>query len=218
MAPSAADESGFQVHVGHVLTSHASQGRILVHGANTRHLTPTTHNQITVVSGIIVAGTTSGVIIPSGNNFGQVGTDALRFAEVHAFSGFFGSSTTSIGDDIFSSGYIDGITLKENGATLQTKYLQTADFTTSGDARYFREIPPATRESLIRSLRSEVDPLLPTRCDPSPPAPIAFEMGAVRALRPERPLAPGHLIIEPIEAAESLLHVEDAVLKELMAV
>jgi len=79
------------------------------------------------------------------------------------------------------------------------------------------EIPPATRESLIRSLRSEVDPLLPTRSDPSPPAPIAFEMGAVRALRPERPLAPGHLIIEPIEAAESLLHVEDAVLKELMA-
>jgi hypothetical protein len=81
------------------------------------------------------------------------------------------------------------------------------------------EIPPATRESLIRSLRSEVDPLLPTSFDPRPaaPEPVVFETGAVRALRPDRPLAPGHLIIEPIEAAESLLHVEDEVLKELMA-
>jgi hypothetical protein len=81
------------------------------------------------------------------------------------------------------------------------------------------EIPPATRESLIRSLRSEVEPLLSVDSDPQPAAaePVAFETGAVRAVRPERPLAPGHLIIEPIQATESLLTVEDEVLTELMA-
>jgi len=81
------------------------------------------------------------------------------------------------------------------------------------------EIPPATRESLIRSLRSEVEPLLSVDSDPQPIAtePIVFETGAVRAVRPERPLAPGHLIIEPIQATESLLTVEDEVLTELMA-
>jgi hypothetical protein len=81
------------------------------------------------------------------------------------------------------------------------------------------EIPPATRESLIRSLRSEVEPLLSVDSDPQPAAtePVVFETGAVRAVRPERPLAPGHLIIEPIQATESLLTVEDEVLTELMA-
>ena len=80
------------------------------------------------------------------------------------------------------------------------------------------EIPPATRESLIRSLRSEVEPLLPVGTDPKPTATesVVFETGAVRALRPDRPLAPGHLIIEPIESVESLLTVEDEVLAELM--
>ena len=81
------------------------------------------------------------------------------------------------------------------------------------------EIPPATRESLIRSLRSEVEPLLSVDSDPQPIAtePIVFETGAVRGVRPDRPLAPGHLIIEPIQATESLLTVEDEVLTELMA-
>ena len=81
------------------------------------------------------------------------------------------------------------------------------------------EIPPATRESLIRSLQSEVEPLLRVGTDPKPATTesVVFETGAVRTLRPDRPLAPGHLIIEPIETVESLLTVEDEVLTELMA-
>ena len=80
------------------------------------------------------------------------------------------------------------------------------------------EIPPATRDSLIQGLRSEVEPLLPVDPNPQPTTaePIVFETGAVRAVRPDRPLAPGHLIIEPIQAVESLLTVEDEVLTELM--
>jgi hypothetical protein len=81
------------------------------------------------------------------------------------------------------------------------------------------EIPPATRGSLIRSLRSEVEPLLPIEETPKPIATdsIVFQTGAVRAVRPDRPQAPGHLIVEPIEAVESLLTVEDELLMELMA-
>ncbi len=80
------------------------------------------------------------------------------------------------------------------------------------------EIPPATRESLIQSLRSEVESLLPVDPNPQPAAaePIVFETGAVRAVRPNRPLAPGHLIIEPIQAVESLLALDDELLVELM--
>jgi histidine triad (HIT) family protein len=54
--------------------------------------------------------------------------------------------------------------------------------------------------------------------DPKPIATdrLIFETGAVRAVRPDRPLAPGHLVIEPIEAVESLLTLEGEVLVELM--
>ncbi len=45
---------------------------------------------------------------------------------------------------------------------------------------------------------------------------LVFETGAVRAVRPDRPLAPGHLVIEPIEAVESLLTLEDELQAELM--
>lgn len=81
------------------------------------------------------------------------------------------------------------------------------------------EIPPTTRESLIRTLRSEATPLLPAAMDPTPIATdrLVFETGAVRAIRPDRPLAPGHLIIEPIESVESLMALEDELLAELMA-
>jgi hypothetical protein len=80
------------------------------------------------------------------------------------------------------------------------------------------EIPPITRDSLIRTLRSEAAPLLPVGTDPEPIAAdrLVFQSGAVRAVRPDRPLAPGHLVIEPIEAVESLLAVEDDLLAELM--
>jgi hypothetical protein len=81
------------------------------------------------------------------------------------------------------------------------------------------EIPPATRDSLIRSLRSEVAPLLPIETGPKPLADdsIVSETGAVRVVRPARPRAPGHLVIEPIKAVESLLTVEDELLMELLA-
>jgi hypothetical protein len=81
------------------------------------------------------------------------------------------------------------------------------------------EIPPATRASLIRTLRSETAPLLPVAMEAKPVAPdrLVFETAAVRAIQPERPLAPGHLIIEPIQAETSLLTLEDELLVELMA-
>jgi len=81
------------------------------------------------------------------------------------------------------------------------------------------EIPPATRASLIRSLQSEGEPLLPIESEQERHATdsIVFESGAVRAVRPRRPRAPGHLIVEPIEAVESLLTIDDDLLAELMA-
>jgi hypothetical protein len=80
------------------------------------------------------------------------------------------------------------------------------------------EIPSITRDSLIRTLRSEIAPLLPVAMDPKPIATdrLVFEAGAVRAVRPDRPLAPGHLVIEPVEAVESLLTLEDELLAEMM--
>jgi hypothetical protein len=81
------------------------------------------------------------------------------------------------------------------------------------------EIPPTTRGSLIQTLRSETTPLLPAAMDSKPTAAdrVVFETSGVRAIRPDHPLAPGHLIIEPIEAVESLLTLEDELLAELMA-
>jgi len=86
------------------------------------------------------------------------------------------------------------------------------------------EIPPRTRASLIRTLRSEDEPLLPMALDAKPGAPgsaaadeLLFETEAVRALRPLRPLAPDHVVIEPVRPVESLLTVEDALEAELMA-
>jgi len=81
------------------------------------------------------------------------------------------------------------------------------------------EIPPATRKSLIRTLQSEVEPLLPIdrATDARATESIVFESRAVRAIRPLQPRAPGHLIIEPIEAVPSLLTVDDELCVELMA-
>jgi hypothetical protein len=80
------------------------------------------------------------------------------------------------------------------------------------------EIPPATRESLIKTLRSEVEPLLPVAGGSKSTVTdrVVFETSAARAFQPERPLAPGHLIIEPLQAVESLLAVDDELMAELM--
>lgn len=81
------------------------------------------------------------------------------------------------------------------------------------------EIAPATRASLIEDLETEPVCLLP-EFDPSEPAStieILFETENVRALRPVRPLAPGHVIVETVESATSLLDASPDLLAELMA-
>ncbi len=86
------------------------------------------------------------------------------------------------------------------------------------------ELPPRTRASLIQTLRSEAAPLIPTAIDPRPDGPeaeapgaLVFETGAVRAIRPGRPLTPGHVVVEPTQRVESLLTVGDELQAELMA-
>jgi hypothetical protein len=81
------------------------------------------------------------------------------------------------------------------------------------------EIEPATRAGLIADLTVELNCLLPD-FDPSVPArtsEILFETANVRALRPVRPLAPGHVIVEPIAPVPSLLDASPDLLAELMA-
>jgi len=81
------------------------------------------------------------------------------------------------------------------------------------------EIPPATRKSLIRTLQTEIEPLLPIDggSEARETDSVVFESRAVRAIRPRRPRAPGHLIVEPIEPVQSLLTVDDALSVELLA-
>ena len=71
---------------------------------------------------------------------------------------------------------------------------------------------------MIRTLKSDTAPLISVAKNPEPRAAdrFVFETGAVRAVRPDHPLAPGHIIIEPIEAVESLMVLEDELLAELM--
>ncbi len=81
------------------------------------------------------------------------------------------------------------------------------------------EIAPATRASLIGDLEIGPDCLLP-EFDPSEPArtiEILFETANVRALRPARQLAPGHVIVEPLASVPSLLDASPDLLAELMA-
>lgn len=80
------------------------------------------------------------------------------------------------------------------------------------------EIPPATRASLIGDLEAEPDCLLPEFDLPEPvrSIEILFETANVRAIRPLRPLAPGHVIVEAVEPLPSLLEASPALLSELM--
>jgi len=74
-------ESGWNVHIGEVLTAHANQGRILLHGVDTNHVEPNIYNQITTQSGIRVAGLAAGAnVIPSGSGFASIGTPELAFS------------------------------------------------------------------------------------------------------------------------------------------
>lgn len=80
------------------------------------------------------------------------------------------------------------------------------------------EIPPATRASLAAGLSGEPDCLLPLagRETQAPRPVLLFESDGARALRPARPLAPGHTIVEPIEPIESLLEANPDQLAALM--
>jgi hypothetical protein len=85
---------------------------------------------------------------------------------------------------------------------------------------YRREglIGPELRESLVRGLKGNPVSLLPT-----PPATprrsdsTLFESEVVRAFRPARPEAPGHLVIEAIDPNPSLLDAGPELLEELLA-
>jgi hypothetical protein len=81
------------------------------------------------------------------------------------------------------------------------------------------EIPPEVRESLIGDLTGEPAPLLDARACERPPAPgeeVLHETGALRVVRPARPLVPGHLIVEAKRRDVSLLSAPAPLRDELM--
>jgi hypothetical protein len=68
------------------------------------------------------------------------------------------------------------------------------------------EIPPETRASLLDDLAGRTEPLLP----PPPSGEVVaeqelFREGGARAYRPARPIAPGHVVVEPAEGAVRFL-------------
>lgn len=83
------------------------------------------------------------------------------------------------------------------------------------------ELSPPLRASLLADLSGrDPEPLLraPGRREAAAPAgEVLFATTNVRALRPERPRAPGHVVVEPIAPCASLLEAEPALLLELLA-
>jgi diadenosine tetraphosphate (Ap4A) HIT family hydrolase len=80
------------------------------------------------------------------------------------------------------------------------------------------EIGPATRKSLIRDLSGETPLLLDPATAPSAETrEILEETARARAYRPARPLAPEHVVIEPLESSVTLLTADPELLAELMA-
>jgi len=86
-------------------------------------------------------------------------------------------------------------------------------------ANYRREveIAPATRASLAGDLTGEPESLLPA-FDPDalPRDEILFETDAIRARRPARPFAVGHVVVEPLQPVASLLDASPQLLSALM--
>jgi hypothetical protein len=80
------------------------------------------------------------------------------------------------------------------------------------------EIPPDVRDSLAADLRREPDPLLRPAGAAAPEPAGVFASTRVRALRAARPLAPGHVIVEPVHPIGSLLEVDADLLRELLEV
>ncbi len=81
------------------------------------------------------------------------------------------------------------------------------------------EIPPPMRESLLEDLTGEPAPLLDARAFERRSAPgevVVHETGQLRVLRPARPLAPGHLIVETKRPDASLLSAPPELLGEVL--
>jgi hypothetical protein len=83
------------------------------------------------------------------------------------------------------------------------------------------EIPTGIRQSLVADLRREPEPLLRGAGAAAAAAPEtvgSFGRERVRALRPARPRAPGHVIVEPVASVGSLLQADGDLLVELLDV
>ncbi len=81
------------------------------------------------------------------------------------------------------------------------------------------EIPPPTRESLLEDLTGEPAPLLDARAIErrgDPGEVLLRETERLRVLRPARPLAPGHLIVEAKRRDVSLLSAPAEILSEML--
>jgi len=81
------------------------------------------------------------------------------------------------------------------------------------------EIPREVRESLIADLSGEPASLLETDQlaeGPTTRDEIVFETESVRVLKPARPRARGHVVVEPIAPVASLLEAEPEILLELL--
>jgi hypothetical protein len=80
-------------------------------------------------------------------------------------------------------------------------------------------LPPALRASLADGLSADPPALLVLPDDAAAGRArdeILFETPRVRAYRPAHPLAPGHVVVEPIGAGGSLLDADPALLRELL--
>lgn len=133
-------------HTQYLLRSDfATSGAQLDHGAlqgkgdddHTQYLlVDGSRNQTSLVidTTLAVSGATTvdGNVLPLTSGGADLGSSAQRFNEVHAKSGYFGSATTSIGDDILSSGYVDGVELRENGTAISTVYESKSSLSASG--------------------------------------------------------------------------------------
>jgi len=77
------------------------------------------------------------------------------------------------------------------------------------------------RASLHADLVGEPEPLIRPEDlaagGPTAAEEVLFETGGIRALRPARPRAPGHVVVEPVAEVASLLDADDALVAELMA-
>lgn len=85
---------------------------------------------------------------------------------------------------------------------------------------YRREatLEPALRAGLIRDLQGDPEPLLPTPAAPAPrPDSLPRVFDAVRSFRPERPRAPGHVVIESLDPTATLLDAEPEILEQLLS-